>query len=64
METSELLFEQRGAFRSDPDPSVAVRKDRLARLLRLTTRYAQDFMRAIAADFCGRWDTHWRQNES
>jgi coniferyl-aldehyde dehydrogenase len=54
METSKLLSDQRRAFRADPDPSVAVRKDRLARLLRLTTRYEQDFVRAIDADFCGR----------
>ena len=42
---------QRRAFEADPDPSLAVRRNRLDRLLELTERNQDAIVAAIAADF-------------
>ncbi len=49
-----LLARQRAAFRADPHPGPAVRRDRLERLLLLADRHEAAFIQAIDADFGGR----------
>lgn len=46
-----LLERQRQAFHGDPCPSLAVRRERLARLARLTRRHADEIETAIRQDF-------------
>ena len=53
----DLLERQRAAFLSDLSPPLAVRRDRLTRLLRMTEAHADDIARAISADF-GHRSTH------
>lgn len=49
------LFDgQRAAFRADPHPSHGARVARLGRLLELSWRHQDAFVRAIDADFSGR----------
>ncbi len=45
------LERMRAAFRGDMTPSLATRRDRLARLARMTRRHASDLIAAISADF-------------
>jgi coniferyl-aldehyde dehydrogenase len=45
------LERMRAAFRNDMAPSLATRRDRLARLARMTKRYAPDIMDTANADF-------------
>lgn len=48
----ERIFEvQRRAFRSDMNPSYEARRDRLDRLLRMTSRHADEMVAAISDDF-------------
>lgn len=49
-----LLAAQRAAFLNEPYPSVAVRRDRLDRLWRMTRVHAGDIAEAISTDFQGR----------
>jgi coniferyl-aldehyde dehydrogenase len=48
---ARVLTLQKTAFRSDPVPSLATRRDRLDRLCRLVTTHAAHFAKAISADF-------------
>ena len=45
------LERMRAAFRLDMTPSLATRRDRLARLAQMTKRYAPDIMDTANADF-------------
>jgi coniferyl-aldehyde dehydrogenase len=45
---------QKAAFVAEPDPSLAVRRDRLDRLLALTEGHEAEIAAAIDADFAGR----------
>ena len=48
----QALFQaQRSAFEADPMPSLAVRRDRLDRLMRMTRRHAKAICAAISQDF-------------
>ena len=46
-----LFARQKAAFASDPDPTFAVRRDRLDRLEALTAEHEGEIVAAIAADF-------------
>lgn len=46
-----LLDHQRRAFAADPMPSLATRRDRLDRLLRMARAHASEISEAISADF-------------
>ncbi|GAB2481829.1 coniferyl aldehyde dehydrogenase [Comamonas humi] len=48
---AELLALQRRAHRAQPNPSQALRLDRLRRLAEMTERHRQPLIEAIAADF-------------
>lgn len=50
-ELARRLEAQRGAFRADPYPTLASRRDRLARLARMTQRHTDAIERAIRQDF-------------
>jgi coniferyl-aldehyde dehydrogenase len=50
----ERLRLQRAAFEAQPFPDIAIRKDRLKRLLALTERHEADICTEIDADFGGR----------
>ncbi|NRF71774.1 coniferyl aldehyde dehydrogenase [Aquincola sp. S2] len=51
-ETLRLALEQqRAAFAAEPMPSLAVRRDRLQRVHRMTTRHGDELATAIASDF-------------
>jgi coniferyl-aldehyde dehydrogenase len=41
----------RSAFHGDMAPALAVRRDRLSRVARMTRRHARDIIDAISADF-------------
>ena len=45
------LEQQRAAFASETFPTLAVRRDRLARVRQMTEKHAQDLAQAIAQDF-------------
>jgi len=47
----QALERMRSAARADMTPSLAVRRDRLSRLARMTKRHASDIIDAISADF-------------
>ena len=47
----QALEQMRSAARADMTPSLAIRRDRLSRLLRMTKRHATDIIDAISADF-------------
>lgn len=48
----QLAFDvQRGAFRSDPNPSYEVRRERLERLIEVIEKNEEAFVSAISADF-------------
>ena len=47
----DVLERQRTAFLSDMSPPLAVRRDRLTRLLRMTEAHADEIARAISEDF-------------
>jgi len=47
----EVLERQRAAFVSDMNPSLALRRDRLTRLLKMTEAYTEEIAGAISADF-------------
>jgi acyl-CoA reductase-like NAD-dependent aldehyde dehydrogenase len=48
---AEILASQRRSFAADPDPAIAVRRDRLKRLARMLRDHAAGLRDAIAADF-------------
>ncbi|MFN5048218.1 coniferyl aldehyde dehydrogenase [Roseateles sp.] len=48
------LEAQRAAFRAEPMPSLATRRDRLARVLAMTRRYADELAETISRDFSHR----------
>jgi coniferyl-aldehyde dehydrogenase len=50
----QLFAAQRRAFAAEPDPELAIRRDRLNRLETLTERYEDDIVAAITADFGAR----------
>ena len=51
-ETLRLALEQqRAAFAAEPNPTMAVRRDRLQRLHKMTTQHADELAAAIAQDF-------------
>lgn len=47
----QALERMRAAFRSEMAPTLAVRRDRLSRLARMTRRHAADIMDTASADF-------------
>lgn len=54
-ETLSLALErQRAAFRAEPLPSLATRRDRLARVLAMTRKYSDQLVDAISRDFSHR----------
>jgi len=46
-----MLEQQRAAFNAERMPSLAVRRDRLLRVLAMTAKYADDIASAISQDF-------------
>jgi len=48
------LEAQRAAFRAEPMPSLATRRDRLARVLAMTRQYAEPLAETISRDFSHR----------
>ncbi|WP_136068843.1 coniferyl aldehyde dehydrogenase [Modicisalibacter radicis] len=58
-----LLERQRKAFHGDPCPDLATRRERLARLARLTRRHADEIEAAIRQDFGHRSDVETRLAE-
>lgn len=54
-ETLNLALElQRAAYRAEPMPSLATRRDRLARVLAMTRKYADELADTISRDFSHR----------
>jgi len=54
-ETLNLALElQRAAYRAEPMPSLATRRDRLARVLTMTRKYADELADTISRDFSHR----------
>lgn len=57
------LDQQRHAFADDPFPSAATRRDRLARLARMTRQHRAEIVQAIAQDFGHRAEAETRLAE-
>lgn len=53
-ELESVFAAQRRAFAAESNPSLAVRRDRLTRLLAVTERHEVEIVQAIDADFSGR----------
>ena len=47
----QAFARMRSAFHADMAPTLAIRRDRLARVARMTRRHARDIIEAVSADF-------------